>query len=167
MHLLQDENQCIRRVNDASRSVYAFEVGKMCEQNSDNSKNSNAIPLGFTDESQDLKNYSDNDSLFKNSENKDESQIRECCNSPKSSESSVEVKSDNEQTDKICSEFEMTQSTSVHQNSLLNFIGSLQRRSCAICLEDYPDYNLSMHPNCECILCSHCIEVSILIDELS
>lgn len=156
-----DENQCIRRVNDASRSVYAFEVGKMCEENSDFAKTPNSVSGEYSNENHDLKYYSDNITLLSNSENKvNESHILNSCVSTECSVSQANKKIDSEQCDKNCpSKYEISQSNA-HQSSLLNFSGSLQHRSCAICLEDYPDYNLSVHPNCECILCSNCIEVS-------
>lgn len=35
-----------------------------------------------------------------------------------------------------------------------------QWQSCAICLEDKPDTELSIHPECGCTLCQICIEVT-------
>lgn len=131
----------------------------MCEENSNKSKDSNSESLDCH-ENQDSKQFS-NVSLFKNSELDDESQIKKCDELSKHSGSQTSDTTDNDQTEKnISSEYQMSEST-VHQNSLINYPRSSQlNRSCAICLEDYPDDNLSFHPSCECILCNNCFEVS-------
>lgn len=132
----------------------------MCEENSNKSKDSNSESLDCH-ENQDSKQFS-NVSLFKNSELDDESQIQKCDELSKHSSSQMSDTKDSDQTEKnISSEYQMSEST-VHQNSLINYPRSSQlNRSCAICLEDYPDDNLSFHPSCECILCNNCFEVSI------
>lgn len=128
----------------------------MCEQNSDSTKTSNSLPLEYP-ENQELKNYPERVSLFENCDSKsNESQIQDSNDSFKTLGPQGDIKPDIEQSNK---NFDLP-SSSVHENSALNLSKSLQQRSCAICLEDYPDYNLSLHPNCDCILCSHCIEVS-------
>ncbi|XP_042906774.1 ubiquitin carboxyl-terminal hydrolase 11 isoform X3 [Parasteatoda tepidariorum] len=158
-----DENQSIRRVNDSTRSVYAFEVGKICEENSDPMKSTNAEDIGSLCAEDKHFNKSNmttklsDDSLLKNSidedifETFDPSQIRST--------------SPNEKRDNILltteflenSSSEFTHGSTQNENCPL---GPIQFHTCAICLEELPNYKLSFHPSCECILCNSCIEVS-------
>ncbi|XP_054719745.1 uncharacterized protein LOC129229457 [Uloborus diversus] len=143
-----DENQSIRRVNDSTRSIYAFEVGKMCEMNSDASKSSNAIPLNFADTKKDVIALPSGCQF-------QEPNIFETWDSfgMKTSGTSVNKAQD--------VGVDLTGNSSSSFNSdLTNVQGPVQWHPCTICLEDLPEYNLSCHPNCECILCSNCIEVS-------
>ncbi|XP_035230253.1 uncharacterized protein LOC118202203 isoform X2 [Stegodyphus dumicola] len=159
-----DENQSISRVNDSSRSVYAFEVGKICEQNSDNTKNSNAIPLDCTE---DKKNFTNTSSFFGNGVQKQTSEVEllQNCDLLKCSSPLL----DKQKEDNLCLVTDLMQNNPACKydaakvnlaGEFLPVSGPVQWHSCAICLEELPDYSLSLHPSCECILCSNCIEVS-------
>lgn len=133
--------------------MYAFEVGKICEENSDISKNSNADSVEIPNENQDLKFFSNGASLFDNSEEKsNESQNV-------NNDGSMQSPSDEKQMDDTCTKFEMPQDDS-EKDSLLSFNSY---KNCSICLEDYPSYELIFHPACDCVLCSNCLEVSMCL----
>ncbi|KAF8783164.1 uncharacterized protein LOC129963728 [Argiope bruennichi] len=161
-----DENQSIRRVNDSTRSVYAFEVGKNSELLADISKNENSNALDLTEtldltvDENVLKNKPCSSRLFDDSspDSVVECEFAQTCDSYEKSSPSQD-----EQNDKTIDFTSIVNNSSedvILQEETSNFMGPVQYHTCAICLEELPSYRLSLHPNCECILCNTCIEVS-------
>ncbi|GFQ84296.1 ubiquitin carboxyl-terminal hydrolase 15 [Trichonephila clavata] len=160
-----DENQSIRRVNDSTRSIYAFEVGKNSELISELSKNSSSDPLiltealDLTDEENILKNNPNDSTIFDASPScMVGRELDQTCDSYKNSSPALDEQ--NDKTIDFTSVISNTSNDISLQEEIPNFTGPIQFHTCAICLEELPSYRLSLHPNCECILCNTCIEVS-------
>ncbi|GFW16891.1 ubiquitin carboxyl-terminal hydrolase 15 [Trichonephila clavipes] len=160
-----DENQSIRRVNDSTRSIYAFEVGKNSELISELSKNSSSDPLvlpealDLTDEENIRKNDPNDSTIFDAAPScMVGRELDQNCDSYKNSSPSMDDQ--NDKTIDFSSIINDTSNDISLQEEIPNFAGPIQFHTCAICLEELPSYRLSLHPNCECILCNTCIEVS-------
>lgn len=163
---MQDENQTIRRVNDSTRSVYAFEVGKNSDLLAEISKTSNTDPLDFTE----TPNLTGDEKILKDGSNCTQAMgdaPTQTAIAPELEEQNIPLFSSSPSVDQQKSEIvDFTEEDWV--NSGVNEQGESPKVAggpvtfhvCAICLEELPNSRLALHPNCECILCTSCIEVS-------
>ncbi|KAG8188600.1 hypothetical protein JTE90_005955 [Oedothorax gibbosus] len=156
-----DENQSIRRVNDSTRSLYAFEVGKNSELLAELTKTSNTDPIDLNE----TLNVTDTETNGSpNCPQSVEDASEQSSTAPKLEQFddlfSSSLSADQQKMETVNLTGEIVNPESSEQDNAPNIAGPVQFHTCAICLEELPNSRLALHPNCECILCSTCIEVS-------
>lgn len=183
-----DDNTLVRQVNDISRTVYAFEIAQYSKQHDSESKLSNdcsegtlksstGLPAAQTSQTWDDATPTqtvENPSLTKCesilappvSPNSGNAAALGCSSGTSTVACGDYSKPLQHPESELCDignlfgDSEITESnrpSSLQTNENFN---TVQWHPCAICLEDLADYNLMIHPNCQCILCKSCIEVS-------